>query len=137
MKVDLTGTGVLALAAVAAVAGLLLWKRKELAAVADAINPASDSNIVNRGVSSVGEAITGREGWTLGGQLADWFPSAAERELNRQWSAPPPPSVDAAIMDANDARARRGTGAGTAPAPAPQSELDRLIEQGLIGWPSP
>jgi hypothetical protein len=137
VKLDLTGSGVLALAAVAAVGGLLLWKRKEIAAVAEAVNPASDQNHVNRGLSAVGEAVTGREGWSLGSQLADWFPSAAERELSRQWAAPPPATVDQAIMDANDARARRGTGAGIAPPAPPQSELDRLIEQGAIGWPMP
>lgn len=136
MKFDLTGSGVLALAAVAAVGVLVIWKRKELAAVADAVNPASESNIVNRAVSSVGEAVTGREGWTLGSQLADWFPSAAERELNRQWSQPAPPSVDAAVMDANDARARRGTGAGIV-APQPDASWEELAERGAIWWPSP
>lgn len=34
------------------------------------LNPASTENIVNRGVSAVGEAVTGEQGWSLGGWLA-------------------------------------------------------------------
>lgn len=41
--------------------------------VADAVNPASSSNIVNRGVSAAGAAVTGDASWSLGGQLAEWF----------------------------------------------------------------
>lgn len=89
--VTLTAGGLLALAglAVLGVAGVWLYtKRGAIAAAAGEavglVNPADDRNLVNRGVSAVGEAVTGREGWTLGGQIADWFPSAAERELGRQ-----------------------------------------------------
>lgn len=36
------------------------------------VNPADQGNIVNRGVSAVGEAVTGQKGWNLGYQLFDW-----------------------------------------------------------------
>lgn len=35
------------------------------------LNPANTDNIVNRGVSSVGEAVTGQKGWSLGGAIYD------------------------------------------------------------------
>lgn len=116
MKIGLTFTGVLAVAAVAAIGGLYLYNRKALSAAAsaavDAVNPASSNNIVNRGVSAVGAAFTGDGDWSLGGQLAEWFSPevAAANESMRPRYLPP---VDGAIMDANDARATRGTGAGT------------------------
>ena len=84
MKLQLSGGGVLAVAGVA-VLGLGAWwvysKRGAVAAaagaaagaVADAVNPASPTNLVNRAVSAAGEAATGQEGWSLGGQLAEWF----------------------------------------------------------------
>lgn len=116
MKLDLTATGVLALAAVAGIAALYLANRKAIGsavtAAADAVNPASSSNLVNRGVSAVGSAVTGDESWSLGGQLAEWF-SPQVRAANEMMRRPVLPSVDQSILDANDARAQRGTGAGT------------------------
>lgn len=37
----------------------------------EAINPAADGNLINRGVSNIGQAITGQSNWTLGGWLYD------------------------------------------------------------------
>ena len=37
------------------------------------LNPASSDNIVNRGVSAAGEAITGQKDWSLGSWLYDVF----------------------------------------------------------------
>lgn len=120
-NVNLSGTGILALAGLAALGLAGAWvyaNRKTIASAAErtvaTFNPADDRNAAYSAVSAVGEAVTGRQGWTLGGQIADWFPSAAERELERQWSRPL--TVDQAILDANDARARSapGTGAGWA-----------------------
>lgn len=115
MKLDLTATGVLALAAVAAIAGLYLWNRRAIGAAVsgavEAVNPASENNLINRGVSSIGQAVTGDDSWSLGGQLAEWL-SPEVAEANEMMRAQPLPPVDRAIMDANDARATRGTGAG-------------------------
>jgi len=36
------------------------------------INPASSKNFINRGVSALGAKITGKPGWSLGGQIYDW-----------------------------------------------------------------
>lgn len=116
MKAELTATGVLALAAVAGLGALYLFNRRAIhsavAAAGDAVNPASQTNIVNRGLSAAGAAVTGDDSWSLGGQLAEWFsPSVAA--ANEALRGPVVPSVDQSIMDANDARARPGTGAGT------------------------
>jgi len=71
-------------AAIAGV-GYLAWKLSRVAtqgataaaaavqtAVAS-INPADERNLVNRGVSAAGAAVTGDQHWTLGGQLAEWL----------------------------------------------------------------
>ena len=70
------------------------------------------SGTKNANPSSVGQAVTGDDSWSLGGQLAEWF-SPEVRAANEMMRAPPLPPVDQAIMDANDARATRGTGAGS------------------------
>lgn len=40
-------------------------------AVGTAINPADSENLVNKGVSAVGKAVSGNEGWSLGGWIYD------------------------------------------------------------------
>ena len=40
-------------------------------AVGTAVNPADPQNIVNRGVTAIGTAVTGDSGWTLGGWIYD------------------------------------------------------------------
>lgn len=77
---------VIALGAAVAVVGVLLWraaaKAGEVAsAVADGVaevvstdlNPASSSNLVNRGVEAVGQAVTGDPSWSVGGWVWDVF----------------------------------------------------------------
>ena len=41
-------------------------------AAVDAVNPASPTNIVNRGFNAVTQAIAGDPNWTLGGAIYDW-----------------------------------------------------------------
>lgn len=76
----LGATGVLALAGLG-VAGLVAWRVYRAGGqVAEAaaelaqrdLNPASPDNVVNRGVSAIGAAISGDPAWSLGGQLYDW-----------------------------------------------------------------
>lgn len=55
---------------------LVLWyaKKKATAAVDEVlpyVNPASDKNVVNQGVSWVGSLISGNPNWTLGGSIYD------------------------------------------------------------------
>lgn len=98
MKLGLNATGVLAIAAIAGVAALILWNRKAIGAAVEAVNPASQNNIVNRGVSAVGAAVTGDASWSLGGQLAEWFdPSVAA--ANASLARKPVPAVDQTILD--------------------------------------
>lgn len=41
-------------------------------AVPEAINPASDQNIIYSTISRAGQSITGQPGWSLGGAIYDW-----------------------------------------------------------------
>jgi len=77
------------------------------------LNPASSENIVNRGVSAVGAAVTGDEHWSLGGQLADWF-SPTVRAANESLR-PKPPSTPDDVIDyaALDYYMMGGTGAAS------------------------
>jgi hypothetical protein len=75
MKVDLSGSGVLALSgvvAVVAVVGYLGWKfgPKLKTLATKTLNPASSENIVNQGVTA---AVSGAVGYdeTLGGWISD------------------------------------------------------------------
>lgn len=96
MKVALSATGVLALAAIAGV-GLAAWKLKtSLPAVGDAIgkaanavNPFNPDNVVATGVNGAVSAATGRPE-TLGGLLYDWTHADAFSAGN-----PPAPPVTA------------------------------------------
>lgn len=45
--------------------------KQDAAAVGNAVNPASQTNIVNRGVTSVGVQLSGDPNWTLGGWIYD------------------------------------------------------------------
>lgn len=103
---NLTGSGVLATAALALVAGLgvMLWVRRgdiarAASGAAAAVNPADSRNLVNRGVSAVGEAVTGEQGWSLGGALAEVF-SPSVRAANAMVRARP------AVPDTGDEVAR-------------------------------
>lgn len=66
--------------------------------VLPAVNPADEHNLINRGVSAAGAAVTGDESWTLGGQLAEWF-NPATRQVNdlygkNQKTLTPPPITE-------------------------------------------
>jgi hypothetical protein len=87
-------------AAIAAV-GYVAWKVTKAASagvtvateaarsVVAAVNPADERNLINRGVSAAGAAVTGDESWSLGGQLAEWF-DPATRAANESLRAPAP-----------------------------------------------
>lgn len=112
MKLQLSGTGVLAIVGVA-VAGLVLWRAKgavsSLAdgvgrtvadvagAVGTAMNPTSPDNLAYRGVSAAGGAIVtdpagpGKNAdgsWSLGGFVYDVF----HDDPVTSWTPPPSPS---------------------------------------------
>jgi hypothetical protein len=76
MKTEITGSGVVALAGVAVVAGLGVWayaNRKEIAEAVQVVNPASDKNIVYRGANAATQAITGQSNTSFGSWLYDVF----------------------------------------------------------------
>lgn len=79
-RLELGGTAILAVAGLA-VAGLVAWRAYQAAgdlaqAGADLVrkdlNPASSDNVVNRALEQLGQAVTGEDNWTLGGQIFDW-----------------------------------------------------------------
>lgn len=67
-------------------------------AAVDLVNPASSGNIVNRGVSAAGAAVTGDSSWSLGGQLAEWF-SPSVRAANAMLRPDPAAASVRAIAD--------------------------------------
>lgn len=75
MRVGLSGSGVVALVGLGLLAALGIWVYWKGPAflkttVTQTLNPASDQNIVNQGVTGVVSAATGREE-SLGGMIAD------------------------------------------------------------------
>ena len=101
MKLSLTGTGVVAVVAVAGLA--LLWAKRgaigdavssAAAAVGDAINPASSSNLAYRGVNGIGAAATGDDSFNLGAWLFETMnPATVEAEniaIGKTTPAPAP-----------------------------------------------
>ena len=51
---------------------LLIWYgRRQVAAVAAAVNPISENNVFNKAAEGAGQAITGEKDWTPGGALYD------------------------------------------------------------------
>ncbi len=75
MKVGLSGSGVVALVGLGLLAAVGVWLYVKGPAFlkktfTQTLNPASDQNIVNQGVTSVVSAATGREE-SLGGLIAD------------------------------------------------------------------
>lgn len=53
--------------------GVAVWwyVEHEAHAAIEAINPASENNVINQGVEGIGSALSGEQGWTLGGWLYD------------------------------------------------------------------
>jgi hypothetical protein len=119
--VQLTGTGVAGLAAVAAGAALLVWVVSRRSAVAAAVNPASPDNLAHRGVNAAGAAVTGDASWTLGGWLAETF-SPSVRAANAMNSSPP-----------NAAAPRQSSTGYRVTQPGWYDETDRLMNR----YPAP
>lgn len=69
-NVELSGSGVLAVAGLVVVAGVLFYVGRWLYQRRQALNPASDQNVVNQAVNAGVSAVVGREE-TLGGAVAD------------------------------------------------------------------
>lgn len=71
----------------AAIGGLVLYKTATKGAAVvktlatETLNPASDKNIVNAGVTQAGAAITGDKDWTLGGWVYDLTHGAENKAL--------------------------------------------------------
>jgi hypothetical protein len=82
MKTELTGGGVLALAAIAGVGVFLYWNRDAIKGAVQAVNPASDQNLAYRAANAATRAVTGDSGATFGTALYDLkaklFPSQAD-----------------------------------------------------------
>jgi hypothetical protein len=96
----LTGTGVMAFAALAAVAigGLLLWRNWPK--LKDSINPASRENVIYKGTSAAVSAAVGREE-SLGGLLAEWF-NPATRKVAEMLKGPTSARVKPVLMPSRD-----------------------------------
>lgn len=139
----------LAWVAAAAVAGFAFfaWRRGGIAPAAQAIGGAAveaAGGLVGGVVQGIGDAVgvqrTEESACDLAlreGRLWDAsFACPAGRFVSGAWASMTEPSVDGEVLDAMDARARRGTGAGQ-PASAPPDYIGQAIEGGQIWWPSP
>jgi hypothetical protein len=82
----------IALSAAVVVVGVLAWKASKLVGqgadvakklATETLNPASDKNIVNSGVTALGQAATGDPAWTLGG----WFASVTGADRDAEIAA--------------------------------------------------
>ena len=74
--------------ALSAVAAVTVWYTKKQATqaidvVGDAINPVSQTNIVNRGVNAVGAVLSSNDNFTLGGWLYDVFNGTQDEQSQR------------------------------------------------------
>lgn len=91
MKLQLSATGVIALAGVGVV-GLLawrLWNGGKL--VTESLNPASSNNVVNQAVEAFGQSLTGDPYWSLGGGFYDLThsdPTDPTRFTGLDWANP-------------------------------------------------
>ena len=66
-QINLSGSAILALAALGAVAFVIYEIHKNAAL----FNPTSDKNLAYTGVNNVGSSITGDPNWSLGGWVYD------------------------------------------------------------------
>lgn len=136
-RVRLTGSGVLAVAGVAAVivGGVYLYrKRSDIVA---AVDPTSDKNAAYQAANKVVEAITGAPAGTtsVGSWLYDvkarLFPSEADRQVAEMLRATTP-VVDRTILDARDAWAKAGLhGPSRVTSPAKWSRSEWIALGGL------
>ena len=66
--------------------GLYFLGRKASETVGDvleAVNPNSQENLINRGVSAIGQTITGKPYWSLGGAIYDATHGSVEYQAKR------------------------------------------------------
>lgn len=67
---NLSGTQILAIGAVGIAGAVLYFGARKVGA---AVNPANPDNVVNRGVSAIGAAVTGEKHFSLGSAIYDFF----------------------------------------------------------------
>lgn len=67
MKIGWRGVVVIGLFGVLAV----WYVKRQATAIVEAVNPVSPDNVINQGVEAIGTAVSGEQGWTLGGWLYD------------------------------------------------------------------
>jgi hypothetical protein len=67
-----TDKQLLAIGAVVAVGGYLVWKNG-LPALGTAINPTNPDNVFYGGVNAVGQSVTGQADWSLGTSIYNWL----------------------------------------------------------------
>lgn len=79
---QLSGSGVLTVALIAAagIVAFIAWKKR--ASIATALNPASTGNLAYQGANKAIQAATGDSSATLGTKIADWFKPAAEKKVD-------------------------------------------------------
>lgn len=112
-RIRLSGTGVLAVAGVAAVlvGGVYLYRKR--ADIVATVDPTSDKNAAYQAANKVVEAITGAPAGTtsVGSWLYDvksrLFPSEADKQVADMLRATTP-VLDRTILDARDAWAKAG-----------------------------
>lgn len=134
-------------AGAAAGVALYVWRRGGVGPAAESLGRAAAdaaAGVVRGGVVGAGQAVgipaTSASECDAAMAAGEWwrasFACPAGTFARGAWRAATAPPVDQAILDANDARAARGTGAGTVPAQEPVS-WDERARAGEIFWPSP
>ena len=88
MMNNLMNSKVGAVLAVGLVGGLgLYFASKKVSSVvgevAEGLNPNSKDNIINRGVSAIGQTITGKANWSLGGAIYDMVNGSPSEQVER------------------------------------------------------
>lgn len=74
MGVNVRVDGLMVIAGLAVAAGVVIyWNRKAIGQALDKVNPASSNNLVNQGVNTLAETVSGKKGCTLGTALYDWM----------------------------------------------------------------
>lgn len=145
MKVNLSAGGVLAVAGLGVVA--LLWVKRgaigqaaasAAGAVVTAVNPADSGNLVNRGVSAIGQAATGDSSWTLGGALARLTGADRDAEIRLMLegkTAAPTPADPLAVRYDYWATGGASSGSGSGSMLAGPS-FEQLAGLELTKWPT-
>lgn len=79
---NIGGSGVLAIVAVAAAGAIAAYLYKNRAAIATAFNPTSDKNLAYQGANTILQSITGNKVDSVGTAVANVFPSSAEKAVD-------------------------------------------------------